>query len=147
LKKASLAVFSAPDGWRAIFPRGSRDAIWHISLLSDASMMSAFANSPAAAMSVVIDKRFDQNADLKPFVRQVMLFDFLHPFQALARMQRTARAMYACLGAGNVPSWLALTRLNIAYTAIVFVWLCDDTLDDVRTKAVTRPLMRACGLS
>jgi hypothetical protein len=90
-------AFHDPQRWRLVFPTGSRDAIWFISEVSDASMRAAFENAPARSMSEVILERLSQNTTLKPFVRRVMLFDLLHPFQALARMQRTSRAMFACL--------------------------------------------------
>jgi ubiquinone biosynthesis protein COQ9 len=146
LERASAEVLSTRNGWRTIFPRGARDAIWHISLVSDASMKRKFEDKRVAAMSEVIDERLKQNVDLKPFVRQVMLFDIVHPVQALARMQRTSKVMYACLSGEQAPNWFALTCLNLAYTAVVFVWLFDRTPDDMRTKTASRRLMRVCGL-
>ena len=143
LVEASQTVFGDPDRWRSLFPRGARDAIWFISRISDASMLAAFQVQPAADMANVIEARFAQNHDLKPFVFRVMLFDSLHPIQALARMQRTARVMMACLPAGlKRLDRLSLSRLNIVYTALVFIWLFDDAPMDRQTGKSTRWAVR-----
>jgi hypothetical protein len=148
LAAASACVLSDPDGWRDFFPKGSRDAIWFVSTLSDASMKLAFATAPAPKMSTVIVERLDQNRDLKPFVRQVMLFDLIHPIPALARMDRTARVMFECLAARPTPpSRAALIALNLVYTAIVFVWLFDHSQGDAFTRSITPKAMRLVGLS
>jgi hypothetical protein len=100
LSAASEAAFGDATKWRRIFPGGSRDAIWFISEISDASMTFPFSDSPAPSMSTVIITRLEQNGHLKSFVRKVMLFDIMRPVQAFSRMQRTSRAMFACLGSG-----------------------------------------------
>jgi ubiquinone biosynthesis protein COQ9 len=145
LNQASAQAFGDTQAWKAIFPGGSRDAIWHISLVSDASMRGAFPR-PASSMSAVIDERLAQNADLKPFVRRVMFFDMLHPFQALARMQRTAAAMFDCSPSGS-HSAAARVALNISYTAIVCLWLFDRSDGGARTARFTRTVLRSIGLS
>jgi hypothetical protein len=127
-----------------VFPDGEREAIWFTSRISDASMKTAFDDRAAPGMSEVILTRFAQNSDLKAFVRQAMLFDMAHPLQALARMQRTARVMMACV-AGGKTDWLSLTCLNIVYTVIVFIWLFDRTKDGQRTAGATRWAMRRLG--
>jgi hypothetical protein len=148
LAAASETALSHPNKWRQPFPKGSRDAIWYISEVSDASMKLPFLNSPATRMSTVIITRLDQNRHLKPFVQKVMLFDLLHPMQAFSRMQRTARAMFECLPPGDPrPSLRRIGGLNLIYTAIVFVWLFDRTDGDARTKRITRRSMRLIGLS
>ncbi len=148
LALASRQAFSDADAWKRIFPRGARDAIWHISRISDASMVQALAAAPAASLCAVIGERLDQNAHMKSFVRRVMLFDMLHPFQALARMQRTARAMMACLPPqARQTSAFALMLLNLAYTGIVFVWLFDRTSGNARTRTVTKRAMGVIGFS
>lgn len=143
LEEASLSAIGDANGWRRFFPKGSRDAIWFISEVSDASMKAAFDAVPAADMTEVIMERFAQNDDLKPFVRRVMFFDLAHPFQALARMQRTARVMVDCLAparrdVGNANIW----ALNAAYTLTVFVWLFDKSVDQAPTRNVAAALMR-----
>jgi hypothetical protein len=148
LDAASKQALGAADGWRAYFPRGTVDAIWYVSTISDASMKLPFLAAPAASMSQVILTRLDQNAGLKPFVRRVMLFDFIHPFQAFARMHRTARVMFECLPARERgPSFLALSALNVTYTAVVFFWLFDGGADGARTAALAQRAMRLIGLS
>ena len=94
LSAASKAAFDDLTKWRQISPRGARDAIWFISEVSDASMKLPFLSALAPSMSTVIITRLNQNRHLKPFVRKVMRFDVLHPFQALSRMQRTSRVMF-----------------------------------------------------
>ncbi|MDO9223773.1 MAG: hypothetical protein Q7U20_08700 [Caulobacter sp.] len=142
LAQASVAALPGPDSWRDLFPRGAVDAIWHISKVSDASMLAAFRHCPATSLVAVVDERFAQNRDLKPFVRRVMDFDVLHPLQALRRMQRTARAMYQCLGQSRPgPSFATLTLLNLLYTMVVFIWLFDRSPDDRITRGATRRLM------
>jgi hypothetical protein len=145
LAAASAGVLSDPERWRGLFPRGSRDAIWFVSTVSDASMKLAFAAAPAPAMSSVILERLEQNRDLKPFVRQVMRFDIIHPIQALARMDRTARVMFDCVATAP-PSRAALIALNLVYTAIVFVWLFDRGPANAFTRRVTPKAMRLIGL-
>jgi hypothetical protein len=148
LSAASGAAFEDATKWRRMFPRGARDAIWFISEVSDASMTLPFLDSPAPSMSTVIITRLEQNGHLKPFVRKVMLIDVIHPIQAFSRMQRTSRAMLACLGAGApLPSLRALARLNVIYTGIVFLWLFDRTDGNARMKRVARRLMRLIGMS
>ena len=148
LLAASEAAFEDATKWRRVFPRGSRDAIWFISEVSDASMTFPFIGSPAQSMSTVIIMRLEQNAHLKPFVRKVMLFDVFHPAQAFSRMQRTSRAMFTCLGAGaRPPSLRLITGLNIIYTGIIFLWLFDQTEDNARTKRIARRLMPLIGMS
>jgi hypothetical protein len=148
LEAAGRQGLGDPNAWRRVFPRGVRDGIWRVSDISDASMRAAFDAVPANAMSEVIAERFAQNAGLKHFVRQVMAFDVVHPLQALARMQRTARVMFACLGPGvRPPSACELAILNLAYTATVFVWLFDWSDGGKRTVAFTRGAMRLIGLS
>lgn len=143
LRAAASAVCNDAEAWRRHFRRGARDAIWFISELSDASMAAAFENSPALRIAYVIWERLEQNSDLKPFVLRVMLFDMLHPFQAVARMQRTARVMRNCLApSANAP---ATTLLNWTYTFIVFVWLCDRTHGDALTLRLNQWLMRQIG--
>jgi hypothetical protein len=61
----------------ADIPRGSRNAIWFISEVSDASMAFPFVDSPAPSILPVIITRLDQNDHLKPFVCKVMLFDVI----------------------------------------------------------------------
>lgn len=131
------------EAWRHHFPRGAIDAIWFISEVSDASMSVAFEGRPASRVADVISERLEQNGNLKPFVFRVMLFDMLHPFQAVARMQRTAQIMRRCL----VPSARkpGTTLLNWAYTFIVFVWLCDRTRGDALTMRLNQWLMRCIG--
>jgi hypothetical protein len=148
LAVASKAAFDDVAKWRQIFPRGARDAIWFISEVSDASMAFPFVESPAPSIFTVIITRLEQNDLLKPFVRKVMLFDVIHPVQACSRMQRTSRAMIACLGAGAPPPSLrAVTGLNVIYTGIVFLWLHDRTEGNARTKRVARRLIRLIGMS
>ena len=148
LLAASEAAFEDATKWRQIFPRGSRDAIWFISDVSDASMTLPFVDSPAASMSTVIITRLEQNRHLKLFVRKVMLFDMIHPVQAFFRMQRTSRAMFACLGIGApLPSLRAITGLNVIYTGIVFHWLFDRTDGNARTKRTAKRLLHLIGMS
>jgi len=147
LADASASVLSDPDRWRGLFPNGSRDAIWFVSTVSDASMKLAFAAARASDMSAVILERLDQNRDLKPFVRQVMLFDFTHPMQALARMDRTTRVMFECVEARAMPpSRAALIALNLVYTGIVFAWLFDRGPTDAFTRSLTPRAMKLIGL-
>jgi len=118
-----------------------------VSEVSDASMRKAFEETSARNMSEVIEERLDQNVSLKSFVDQVMGYDLLHPIQALARMQRTARAMCNCLAPDlRQQSYARLAFLNIVYTVLVFIWLHDRTASDRRTKAATRAAMRWVGL-
>jgi hypothetical protein len=148
LSAASEATFSDAAKWQQIFPRGSRDAIWYISEVSDASMRFPFLSSPAPNMSTVIITRLSQNEHLKPFVRRVMLFDVFHPVQAFSRMQRTSHMMFACLRPGTRnPSLRLITGLNIIYTAIVFFWLLDPSNGNECTKRMTRQSMRLIGMS
>lgn len=143
LSEASVSAAGESGAWRRIFPKGGRDAIWFISEVSDASMRAAFDATPAAGMSEVIAERFAQNADLKPFVRRVMFFDFLHPVQALARMQRTARVMIQCFAPERrAVSGGRITALNLGYTFIVFVWLLDGSQTQTLTRRTTVGLMR-----
>jgi hypothetical protein len=147
LRQASQNVAGEPEFWRSVFPSGSRDAIWFISEVSDASMKAAFDTVPAEGMSDVIAERLAQNADLKPFVRHVMFFDLLHPVQALARMQRTARVMIQCVEPERQHvSGAAITALNLGYTFIVFVWLLDSSRTQAMTRRTTVGVMRLLGL-
>ena len=133
--------------WRAHFPRGPTDALWFISAASDASMRAAFVDQPAADMATVIGERFEQNRDLKPFVRRVMDYDVLHPIQALHRMQRTAAVMFDCLPPGRRASTgFGRARLNLIYTGLVLLWLLDRSPNDRRTFVVTRLAMRLARL-
>jgi len=146
LRAASAAALCNEQGWRGIFPNGARDAIWFISEVSDASMMLAFHASPAICMSTVIAERLEQNAHLKPFVRKVMLYDLLHPIQAVRRMQRTAHAMLACMPRmDRAPSRFEVAALNAAYTVIVFVWLFDRTPGQILTSRTTASATRLIG--
>ncbi|WP_395646818.1 hypothetical protein [Terricaulis sp.] len=142
LREGAMQTFHDRDRWRSVFPERSREAIWFISEVSDASMRAAFDAAPAAGMEQVIAERLAQNADLKPFVRRVMLFDVTHPMQALGRMQRTAGVMLACVRAPR----RRVTALNLAYTLIVFVWLLDFSRSGAVTRPATRTLMRLIGL-
>jgi hypothetical protein len=143
LREASLSVMNDAEGWRRHFPKGSRDAIWFVSEVSDASMKAAFERVPAGGMTEVITERLAQNSELKRFVRRVMLFDLAHPIQALKRMQRTARVMVECLAPERRVSGCArVSALNVAYTLVVFVWLFDGGVSQSATGVVTRTLMR-----
>ncbi|WP_109126480.1 hypothetical protein [Dyella sp. C11] len=142
LAQASREAFSDPARWTAFFPDGPTGMIWFISDVSDASMHAIYAMEPAQCIADVIGERFAQNAELKPFVRRVMQYDVLHPFQALARMQRTAKVMYACRARIERPGFIRLALLNIFYTALVLFWLYDRSPHDTRTKAATDALMR-----
>ena len=147
LRQASQNVAGEPEFWRRVFPSGSRDAIWFISEVSDASMRAAFDTVPAEGMSDVIAERFAQNADLKPFVRRVMFYDLLHPVQALARMQRTARVMIQYVEPERQRAMgAAVTALNLGYTFIVFVWLRDSSQTQAMTGRATLRVMRLLGL-
>jgi hypothetical protein len=138
LTKSSEEAFGDGKRWMVLFPRGLTEVIWLISEVSDASMCAAFSFGPAPDIASVIQIRFDQNAALKPFVRRVMEYDIMHPVQALARMQRTARAMYGCLSeARTKPGAGGLTILNLVYTGLVFLWLLDRTAGDRLTRAAT----------
>ena len=148
LSAASKAAFDDLTKWRQIFPRGARDAIWFISEVSDASMKLPFLSALAPSMSTVIITRLNQNRHLKPFVRKVMRFDVLHPFQALSRMQRTSRVMFACVGRTHpATSFCSVAGLNVLYTAVVFVWLFDRTDGDQLTKRTASRLVRLVGMS
>jgi hypothetical protein len=142
LAKAAQAAFGDPWKWTEIFPGGPTATIWFVSDISDASMRAAYRLAPAERMADVITERFAQNAGLKPFVKQVMRYDVCHPVQALARMQRTARAMYACKAFPGRPGIVRLAALNVIYTALVFYWLADRSPDNGRTKAATEAAMR-----
>ncbi|HYD89549.1 MAG TPA: hypothetical protein VEA80_18865 [Vitreimonas sp.] len=143
LQAAAVDVCADSAAWRRHFPRGSRDAIWFISEASDASMAAAFRGRAAPNLAAVIIERLQQNLSLKPFVRRVMLFDIAHPAQALARMQRTADVMLGCLRPqAKSPS---ASALNLAYTAIVFVWLFDRSAGDAATERTTRRLVALIG--
>lgn len=128
--------------WREYFPGGLTDALWFISEASDSSMARDFVGAPAPDLAAVINIRFIQNRELKPFVRRVMVYDFFHPIQAVARMQRTARMMYSCLGRMDAPSKWRVAALNILYTFLVMVWLADRTQQDRVTKGLTRIVAR-----
>lgn len=143
LRSASAVVCNDQEAWRRHFPRGAADVIWFISEVSDASMATAFEGRLASRIADVIWERLQQNTELKPFVFRVMLFDMLRPFQAVARMQRTAQVMRRCLAPGaKTPN---TTPLNWTYTFIVFVWLCDRTRGDALTMRLNRWLMRVIG--
>ena len=143
LRAAASAVCDDQEAWRRHFPRGASDVIWFISEVSDASMVAAFEGHPASRIADVIWERLQQNTELKPFVFRVMLFDMLRPFQAVARMQRTAQIMRRCLASGAKTS--NTTLLNWTYTFIVFVWVCDRTRGDALTMRLNRWLMRVIG--
>lgn len=145
LQVGAQIALQDPELWRPLFPAGPRDAIWFISEISDASMKAAFELAPAGSMSEVILERLSQNTALKPFVRRVMMFDLLHPVQALARMQRTSRVMLACLRSGHAQT-ARVTLLNLAYTAIVFAWLFDREGEGGLTRDLTTRLMTALKL-
>jgi hypothetical protein len=143
---ASTAALCNEQGWRRTFPNGARDAIWFISEVSDASMKLAFEASPAGCMSTVVAERLEQNGHLKLFVRKVMLYDLLHPIQAVRRMQRTAHAMLGCMPRmDRAPSRFEVAALNAAYTVIVFVWLFDTTRGQSLTSRTTASVMRLIG--
>lgn len=144
LDAASASILGNKDGWRDYFPRGTTDAIWFISEVSDASMFRSFAATPAANMRIVILERLRQNAHLKAFVRRVMIYDVLHPVQALKRMQRTARVMIDCLGKIQQQASATVLLLNLSYTLVVFVWLLDR--EDRLVEPMTAALMRALRL-
>jgi hypothetical protein len=142
LRAAAEIAFQDPERWRLLFPAGPRDAIWFISEVSDASMKAAFEHALAGSMSEVILERLSQNTALKPFVRRIMLFDLLHPLQALARMQRTSRVMLACLRSHSERAQPEpVTLLNLAYTVIVFAWLFDPEGEGGLTRCLTARLM------
>jgi hypothetical protein len=144
---ASTASLGTADAWRELFPGGATEALWFVSAVSDASMRSALVERPPADMAAVIDERFEQNSHLKTFVRRVMLYDLLHPWQAVARMQRTARVMVECLPPNRRRVGRArLTLLNLLYTMLVFHWLFDGTDGDARTRRMTRSAMRRLSL-
>ena len=130
---------------RALY-RNLTGVLWFVSDVSDASMAAAFRSVAADDMATVIRTRFEQNATLKPFVRRVMLYDVAHPMQAVARMQRTARAMYGCLPSRAVPGRFRLGVLNVAYTLIVFVWLFDRSNGNQHTHRLTLKAMQWIGL-
>lgn len=143
LRLAAAATCGDSAAWCRHFPQGARDAIWFISAVSDASMRASFEGRPASRVAEVIWERLEQNSDLKPFVFRVMLFDMLHPVQAVTRMQRTARLMRQCLGTGaKAPG---TTLLNWTYTFIVFVWLSDRTRGDTLTMRLNQWLMGLIG--
>lgn len=142
LREAAALACGDAEAWRLHFPRGARDAIWFISEVSDASMVASFAEKPAPNVAQVIRERLRQNSDLKRFVFRVMLFDILHPLQAIARMQRTARVMRHCGSGARMPN---TTLLNWTYTFIVFVWLADRSREDTLTMALNRRLMSLIG--
>jgi hypothetical protein len=148
LEQSSLVALASRDRWKSYFPAGSRDAIWYISEISDASMALPFASAQKPLMSDVIAVRFAQNRSLKPFVRKVMLYDVAHPVQALRRMQRTALVMISCVCKHFQPhSMWTSTLLNVIYTFLVFVWLLDRSEEDRFTYGLTKFLMRAIGWS
>lgn len=142
LSHAANATFGDRDRWKAFFPKGPTQALWRISELSDASMRVPHLERPAAGMADVIETRFEQNRDLKPFVRRVMHYDCLHPVQALNRMQRTANVMFQCRASQSVVGVAKLATLNVSYTALVFFWLFDRSPNDTRTRSVTLMVMR-----
>lgn len=146
LRLAANDTLASSRDWQEIFG-GPTEALWFVSEVSDASMLAAFTNTPAQKMAEVVDVRLDQNASLKPFVNRVMRYDVLHPVQALARMQRTARVMFDCLGPREQDvSWVRLTLLNIAYTGLVFGWLMDRSECNHQTKSATRAVFRLLGI-
>lgn len=135
---ASEAIESDASAWRRHFPGGLTEALWFISEVSDASMANAFNEAPAHDLATVVAVRLDQNASLKPFVRRVMLYDFMHPFQAIERMQRTAKVMYGCTLTMSTPSFRAVATLNCSYTLLIMLWI----LDLGPTNRLTRFLIR-----
>lgn len=142
LAAASQESLGTPDAWQGLFPSGRTEALWFVSDISDASMALPFRSRPAFGLSEVIAVRLRQNALLKPFVRQVMKYDFLHGWQAFARMQRTAEVMLKCVPGAAGTIWLRRATLNLVYTYIVFRWLNDHSPGDERTIALTGRLMR-----
>jgi hypothetical protein len=142
LERASRNAFGDSARWEEFFPAGPTEMVWFVSEVSDASMQAAYSAKPAQRIADVITERLAQNAELKPFVRRVMQYDALHPFQALTRMQRTAKVMYACRAGAERPGLISSALLNVCYTALVFFWLYDRSPGDVRTKAATDALMR-----
>ncbi len=93
-------------------------------------MAQTFVGTKAKDLAQVISIRFQQNTELKKFVRRVMMYDFCHPIQAIARMQRTARIMYACTGTIRVPNRAQVLGLNLFYTLLVMVWLVDTKMTE-----------------
>lgn len=122
---ASKAVGGKAPDWQAHFPGGRTEALWFISEISDASMKKAFVRIPAPDLAEVIKVRFDQNSDLKVFVRRVMCYDMFHPVQAIRRMQRTASVMFDCLPSRAKPATTKLIALNFFYTFLVMLWIVD----------------------
>ncbi|WP_312316170.1 hypothetical protein [Stenotrophomonas sp.] len=137
LAQASRVALGDSDGWQRCVPGGPTGILWRISEVSDASMLAPFQTNPARDMAEVITTRFAQNQHLKPFVRRVMHYDMLHPVQALARMQRTAKVMFACCARQPAPGVVAHMALNLVYTALVFLWLFDRSAGDATTRAAT----------
>jgi len=137
LAQASRAALDDPQAWRRHFPGGPTGILWRISEVSDASMLAPFESNPARDMAEVITTRFAQNQHLKPFVRRVMHYDMRHPVQALARMQRTAKVMFACRAVQPTPGVFAHITLNLVYTALVVRWLLDRSDADAATRSAT----------
>ena len=142
MAEAAQAALGHQERWLEHFPHGPADAIWFISEVSDASMAERFATAGAASIGAVIDERLRQNRHLKHFVWKVMLFDLLHPVQALRRMDRTARVMVRCLARPPKAGGARVHLLNGIYTLLVFVWLLDRSPGDTITRRLTRLLTR-----
>jgi hypothetical protein len=139
----------AADAQRLHWPQGARSAARHLNEVADSEMARRWKAAPSARLSDIVVQRFADNRALRRSVRCLAMSDLVHPFDTLARTAITVDQMMKCRGGYRAASaggrWRERWALVLAYSALVLIWLADNSPGERNTQASTKWLMRMIG--
>lgn len=146
--EAALQAFCAQQNisgeqQRDWWPSGVRSVAWDLNAAADEEMMRRWSEG-APSLIAVFDERFRANEALRTSVGHLAKSDLFHPFNTVARTAETARCMLA-LRDLRASSW-RVSRLVLAYSATVLVWVSDRSAGRTRTKRAGRLFLALVGL-
>ncbi|MCX7358735.1 MAG: hypothetical protein NT015_11445 [Alphaproteobacteria bacterium] len=116
---------------RAWWPNGVRSVAWDLNAAADEEMERRWPEG-APSLVAIFEQRFKSNESLRASVGQLARSDLFHPFNTISRTAETARRMLALCKFR--PNFWRVSRLVIAYSATVLVWIGDRSEGGARTK-------------
>jgi hypothetical protein len=127
----------------AWWPQGVRSVAWDLNAAADEEMRHHWRQG-APSLAAIFRQRFIANEGLRQSVGQLAKSDLFHPFNTMARTAETARHMLALRN--MQPTFWCLSRLVLAYSATVLVWIGDRTEGRTRTMPAGARFLALVGL-
>ena len=110
---------------RQRWPKGVRSVAREFNDHADRVMLEGMLRDPAASLSEVMLRRFEDNEGFKESVRRLAWSDLFHPIDTFSRTMVTARHMVRGPAATAPIGQAKIWWLALLYSICVLIWFAD----------------------